>query len=165
MEQIHTYFNAEKSESTIFIATGVTAILLSVYFLWKVQLPFYNGMAYSLCIIAAIQLVVGGTVFLRSDSDIARVNSYIQKDVTKIQTEEIPRMHTVMKSFVTYRYIEIALIILGLGLFYFYSKGTLMRGFGLGLSIQSLFMLILDFFAESRGKTYLAFLETLFAGR
>ena len=35
----------------------------------------------------------------------------------------------------------------------------MMKGLGIGLSIQSLLMLILDFFAEKRGHMYLDFLK------
>jgi hypothetical protein len=38
---------------------------------------------------------------------------------------------------------------------------TIWKGIGLGLFIQASFMLLLDFFAENRGKTYLEFLYTL----
>ena len=35
------------------------------------------------------------------------------------------------------------------------------NGIGLGLFIQAGFMLLLDFFAESRGKTYIEVLQTI----
>jgi hypothetical protein len=45
MEQISKYFNAEKSESLLFILVGVAAILLSAYFFVKIKQPFYSRMA------------------------------------------------------------------------------------------------------------------------
>jgi multidrug transporter EmrE-like cation transporter len=159
MEPITKYFNAEKAESVLFVLVGVVTILLSVYFLLKVKQPLYNGIAYSFIAIALIQLTVGGSVYFRSPKDIVRVNNIVQADKSRIQTEEIPRMKTVMKNFVLYRWIEIALIVIGLLMFLFLEPQTLAKGIGLGLFIQSSFMLLLDYFAESRGKTYLAFLE------
>ncbi|MEY3245836.1 MAG: hypothetical protein RL253_993 [Bacteroidota bacterium] len=99
MEQITKYFNAEKSESIIFVLVGFVAILLSSYFLIKLKQPFYNGMAFSLIAIALIQLTVGSSVYLRSSKDIERVNQIVKTDKSKIQSEEIPRMEVVMKNF------------------------------------------------------------------
>jgi hypothetical protein len=161
MEQISKYFNAEKSESLLFVVVGIVALLLSAYFLVKMKLPFYNGMAYPFIMIALIQLTVGSSVYFRSPKDIARVNQMVQTETAKIQTEEIPRMEIVMKKFVLYRWIEIALVVMGIALFLYFQPMTLWKGIGLGLAIQSSFMLLLDYFAESRGKVYLDYLQTL----
>ena len=161
MEQISKYFNAEKYESILFVLVGLTAIIFAAYFLVKIKQPFYNGMAYSLIIIALIQLTVGSTVYLRSPKDILRVNQILRTDKAKIHTEEIPRMTTVMKNFTIYKWIEIALIIVGVMMFFYFEPMTVWKGVGLGLFIQASFMLVLDFFAESRGKTYLEYLQSL----
>jgi hypothetical protein len=159
MEQISKYFNAEKSESLLFVVVGVAAILLSAYFFIKVKQPFYSGMAYSLIAIALIQFIVGFEVYFRSPKDIARVNQIMQTEVAKIKTEEIPRMETVMKKFVLYRWVEIACVVGGLFMFFYFPPMTLLKGIGLGLSIQAIFMLSLDYFAESRGRIYLDYLQ------
>ena len=161
MEQITKYFNAEKSESIIFVLVGFLAILLSSYFLIKLKQPFYNGMAFSLIAIALIQLTVGSSVYLRSSKDIERVNQIVKTDKSKIQSEEIPRMEVVMKNFALYKWIEIALILVGLIMFFYFQPATIWKGIGLGLFIQAGFMLLLDFFAESRGKTYIEVLRTI----
>jgi uncharacterized protein YpmS len=161
MEQISKYFNAEKSESLLFVVVGIVALLLSAYFLVKMKQPFYNGMAYPLIVVALIQLTVGSSVYFRSPKDIDRVNQIMQTETAKIQTEEIPRMETVMKKFVLYRWIEIALVGIGIALFLYFQPMTLWKGIGLGIAIQSSFMLLLDYFAESRGKVYLDYLQRL----
>lgn len=161
MEQISKYFNAEKYESVLFVLVGFVAIIFATYFFLKVKQPFYNGMAYPLILVALIQLTVGGSVYLRSPKDILRVNQIVQTDKAKIQTEEIPRMRTVMKNFAIYKWVEIALIIVSIIMFFFFQPMTIWKGVGLGLFIQASFMLLLDFFAESRGKIYLEYLQTL----
>jgi hypothetical protein len=161
MDQINKYFTAEKNESLLFVLVGLAAIGVSVYFLLKIKEPFYNGVSYPLMAIALIQIVVGGSVFVRSPKDIIRVNNIVQQEQTKIQSEEIPRMQVVMKNFATYKWIEIGLLIIGILLFALCQKGSLTNGIGLGLLIQSAFMLLLDFFAESRGKTYLQYLQSI----
>lgn len=161
MEQITKYFNAEKGESVIFVLVGIVAIIFSTYFLIKLKQPFYTGMAYPLIVIALIQLTVGSSVYLRSPKDIERVNQIVQTDKSKIQAEEIPRMKVVMKNFALYKWIEIALILVGLIMFFYFPPATIWKGIGIGLFIQAGFMLLLDFFAESRGKTYLEYLQTI----
>lgn len=161
MEQVSKYFNAEKAESILFIAAGLIAIIVSAYFFIRLKQPFYNGLAYSLIVIALIQLTVGISIYYRSPKDISRVNQIIQTDKAKIKTKEIPRMKTVMKNFVLYRWIEISLIIIGIIMFLFLGPGTIWRGVGLGLFIQAGLMLLFDYFAESRGTIYLEYLQNL----
>ncbi len=161
MNQIEKYFNAEKYESVLFVLVGIIAISVAIYFFIKVKQPFYNGIAYPLIGVALIQIIVGTSVYMRSPKDISRVNEIIQTDQSRIQTEEIPRMVTVMKNFNTYKWVEIALLVIGLFMFLYFPKMSLIKGVGLGLFIQSGFMLLLDFFAESRGREYLEFLKSL----
>jgi hypothetical protein len=161
MEAITRYFTAEKGESILFILTGVSAIILALLFLIQLKQPFYNGMAYSFILIALIQIAVGASIFIRSPKDIIRVTNIVQTDKRLIQTEEIPRMKVVMKNFIFYRWIEIALILAGTFLFLRSSPETVLKGVGLGLMIQAGIMLLLDYFAEDRGKKYIEFLSTL----
>ncbi len=161
MEQITKYFNAEKHESVIFMLVGLVAIILASYFILKVKQAFYNGISYPLIAVALIQIIVGCSIYFRSPKDIERLDKIIRTEKTKIQTEEIPRMELVMKNFKIYRWVEIALLVLGLILVLYFQPTTLLKGIGLGLSVQAGFMLILDYFAESRGKTYLDFLLSL----
>ena len=114
MNAVEKYFNAEKYESAFFVIVGLTAILFSIYFLIKLKQPFYAGMVYPLVIVALIQIVVGSSVYGRSPKDIVSVNQLLQNNQNCIKTEEIPRMEVVMNNFVIYRWIEIALILIGL---------------------------------------------------
>ena len=161
MEAITNYFNAEKNESLLFILVGITTISLGLYFLLKLKTAFFCGMAYPLIAVAVIQITVGAIVYFRSPADIKRVSEMIQSDKTRIQSEEIPRMRVVMKNFVLYRNIELALILIGVALYFYFPASTLFRGLGLGLFLQAAFMLGLDYFAESRGKVYLEFLQSV----
>ena len=74
---------------------------------------------------------------------------------------EIPRMEKVLNNFVMYRYVEIALIILGIILMYSSMNDTFWKGIGLGLFIQAGMVLCLDFFAERRGHIYFLYLKEL----
>lgn len=160
MTAITHYFMSERQESLLFILLGALAIVLALLFISFIHKPFYSGIAYAIAAIALIQLIVGSTVYIRSPKDIVRVENFIQNEPAKIQSIEIPRMHAVMKNFELYKYIELALILIGIVCFLFI-KNNLIQGIGLGLIIQSSIMLLLDFAAETRGATYLQFLQNL----
>lgn len=153
---ITTYFTEEKIESLFFIIIGIISISLAFIFWFIIKYSFYNGFAFPLLLVGLIQLVVGTTVYIRSPKDIIRVEKIIKNEPQKIQTEELPRMEIVMKSFSIYKWIEITLILLGLVLFilFYNSPQTFWKGLGLGLLIQASLMLTLDFVAEKRGQTY-----------
>lgn len=155
---VEKYFGAEKAESALFVALGLVAIALAVYFFVNVKQPYYNGLSYALVVVALIQITVGGSVYVRSPKDILRVNDMLNTDHERIAEEEIPRMEVVMRNFVWYRWIEIILLAGGLLLYFYMQPLSLWKGLGLGLAIQSAMMLLLDLFAENRGKTYLEFL-------
>ncbi|NOT37237.1 MAG: hypothetical protein HOP11_07645 [Saprospiraceae bacterium] len=161
MDAITKYFTAERNESILFLLAGLLAVVCSIYFLIKLNKDFYSGLSYSLVSIAIIQWIVGASIYIRSPKDIERVQDYCKHDKTQIQLVELPRMEKVMKSFQLYKFIEISLLLIGLFLFFYFPSESLWKGFGLGLLIQSALMLILDFFAERRGKEYINYLLSL----
>ncbi|WP_309640968.1 hypothetical protein [Flavobacterium sp.] len=154
------YFKAEKKDSIYAIFLGLFSVVLTICFLIKGH-PFYNGMSYAFIAIGLIQLVAGTTVYLRSDMDIVSIDYFIHKDMNIIKEKEIPRMELIMKNFAVYRKAAIVCITLGLLLWLCCQPLTLGKGIGIGLTIQSTIMLILDYLAEQRGKVYLNFLQSL----
>jgi hypothetical protein len=159
MEFVKSYFQAEKAESIVFIVAGCLAFCISVYLWVAVRKPFFNGVAFPLMLVALIQLTVGITVYMRAASDIERVENMLVLEPQRINTEELPRMETVMKNFLVYRYVELALIVAGVICMFYASPSELVKGIGLGLFIQASFMLAADYFAERRGNVYLKHLE------
>jgi hypothetical protein len=161
MSAIAKYFGEEILESWIFLVVGIIAVAASVYMITQTKTSYAYGFATALLAIAALQIGVGGGIIVRSPKDIARVQQFVDTDKSKITTEEIPRMQVVMRNFVVYRWVEIALSILGLLLFIICGPDSFWRGIGLGLLIQAPLMLLFDYFAEARGKVYLAYLMGL----
>ncbi|MCY7350247.1 MAG: hypothetical protein LH606_06215 [Cytophagaceae bacterium] len=154
MNFVDDYFTAEKTESLFFVAVGLLAVGAGAYFFFVLKQPVYRGAAIPLLLVAVLQLVVGTTVYVRSPKDIERVTGLIQKDPALAKAEELPRMDVVMKKFVLYRSVEIALLLAGLALWGFFPAGSFWRGVGLGLFVQAGLMLSLDYFAEQRGQRY-----------
>ncbi len=164
---IYKYFNGEKQESLLFLIVGVIAVMLAIIFLifLKSSASLFKGAAIPLLAIGIIQCVVGFTVYTRSDKQMKDVAYNIGiEPVNYVNQQELPRMKTVMKNFVTYRWVEIAFIIAGLVLIFLFRENTersFWYGFGVALLIQSLLMLGADFFAEQRGKGYMEELQNL----
>jgi hypothetical protein len=161
MYSVVKYFNGEKAESYIFILIGVIAFAMALYFFFALKTFFWKGVALPFIVVALLEFVVGYTIVTRSPKDIVRIETFIQKDPQSIKTLEIPRMEKVLSNFVLYRYVEIALIILGIVLMYSSLNFTFWRGIGLGLFIQASIVLSLDFFAERRGQIYIVHLQEL----
>jgi uncharacterized membrane protein len=155
---IEKYFNAEKAESLLFLGIGIAAILTALVFFFYLKTNFYKGAAIPLALVGLLLGVVGYTVYKRSDSD--RIRNVYAYDLNpgELKEKEIPRMEVVMKNFVIYRYAEILLALIGIGLFLYFRTNAdrqLWSGLGIGLFIMAILALGADYFAEKRGHVYL----------
>lgn len=155
LEHIDTYFNAESRESWVFIAMGIIAIAFAAYTLWRFGDLIFKGMAIPLILIGLIQLVVGGSILLRTEKQVADWKTLYQRDVGAFKQAEIPRMEKVMRDFRNYKILEVAFIVIGLLLVLLVAGEPFWVGIGLGMLVQGALMLPADIFAEKRGSIYL----------
>jgi ABC-type xylose transport system permease subunit len=160
---IEKYFNAEKAESRIFMVIGIAGIITAIIFFFILKTGFYKGAAIPLLCIGLLLGVVGYTVYKRSDSDrIRNVYAYDMNPV-ELKEKELPRMKTVMKNFIIYRYTEIFLAVAGIALFIYFRNTPdkqFWKGMGLSLTIMSLLALSADYFAGKRGREYTRGIES-----
>ena len=154
---IEKYFIAEKNESLLFIIIGIAAIVLAIIFFFFIKTNWHKGAAIPFFIVGIMHLVAGYTVYQRSDAD-RRQNVYAyDMNTAALKTKEIPRMETVNKNFVIYRYTEIFLLLAGIFLFVYFrndSTKAFWIGLGVALAIEAAISLGADYFAESRAKVY-----------
>lgn len=155
MDFIKTYFTAEKNESLLFVLFGILTIGFSVYALLKWGDSFYRGFAVPAILIGIIQIVVGSTVYFRTDKQINELETLYQQDKTAFAKAETPRMNTVMKNFSLYKKVEVAFVLIGLLLIFFAPSKEFWLGIGVGMLLQGALMLTADIFAERRGKEYI----------
>jgi membrane protein YdbS with pleckstrin-like domain len=166
---IYRYFSGEKQESLLFLIVGIVAVILAVvfWFFIKTNPSFYKGVAIPLLAIGLIQMIVGYTVYSRTDDQRKDIAYKIGIDpVSLVKQTELPRMKKVMKNFVIYRWIEIAFIIAGLILIFLFRSDpdkTFWYGLGVALALQAMIMLGADYFAEKRGKIYTEELHKIIA--
>ena len=154
---IEKYFNAEKSESLLFVLIGIAAFITAIGFFIFLKTNFYKGAAIPLLLFGLLLSIVGYTVYKRSDADRVRNVYAYDLNPSELKQKEIPRMQTVMKNFIVYRYVEILLALVGIGLFFYFKNNDarqLWKGFGLTLTIIALLALIADYFAAQRGEVY-----------
>ena len=147
------YFSAEKHEALLFVAIGLAAITAS-WVLYRRSSPLV-AMTGPLIAIAAIQIVVGGNVFLRTDAQMAELHRKRVVAPAAFKIDEGRRMATVMRNFEVYRAIELTLLATGIAVVAALRRRRGWRAFGIGLALQSAVMLTLDMFAEARGQLYL----------
>jgi uncharacterized membrane protein len=155
---IEKYFLAEKQESLLFIIIGIISILVALVFFFGLKTNFYKGAAVPLVAIGLLMGIAGYTVYARSDTDRKRNVYAYDMNPGDIKEKEIPRMEKVMKGFTIYRYAEIALMIIGVILFFYFKKDeaqVFWKGVGITLAIMALIALSADYFAEKRGHEYL----------
>ena len=157
---VHKYFMAEKQAGLLFLIIGSVALLLSVVFFFfiKSNPSFYKGMAAPLIVIGLLQLVVGFTVFSRSDKQRIDVSYKMGMDPGFVKNTEQPRMEKVQQNFAIYKYAELALLIAGIILIILYRTNadkSFWYGLGIALAIQSIICLSADIVAAKRGEVYL----------
>ena len=159
VNELNNYFVAEKQESVIFVVVGLLAIGLSLW-LW-LNGHRLKSMAYPLVVVALMQIVVGSTVYLRTDSQMSTLSAQLQVNPAALKAEETARMETVMKNFSIYKTIEMLLLIMGVGMIAFFQRHDVVAGIGVGLVLQAAFTLTLDIFAETRGADYLSVVQSI----
>jgi hypothetical protein len=68
---IDSYFGGEKLESAWIVLAGAVALGAALLFWFVAREPFAKGLAAALLLTAALGLIVGGTVYLRTDAQVA----------------------------------------------------------------------------------------------
>lgn len=157
INQMSSYFTAEKQESLIFLTIGLVAIGISVW-LW-INGHRLKSMAYPLVAVALLQILVGASVYLRTDSQVSALSAQLQTNPAALKAEETTRMQTVMTNFSIYKAVEMLLLIVGVGMIAFWQRHDMAAGIGVGLVLQAAVTLTLDIFAEARGVDYLSALQ------
>lgn len=155
---VEQYFDAEKAEAIVFMVVGAVAIVAALALWLLVKSQWAIGLTIPLLILAVVEITVGWSVYRNADRQRTDVVYAMDLDPAAIRDKEVPRMNTVMRNFVIYRYAELVALLIGVGLVamgYRQDNLTWWYGLGIGLSVQALILLLLDFFAEKRGSKYL----------
>ena len=156
------YFAGERAESGLLLGGAVAAAVVSAA-LVALRSP-YRAMGWPLVRDLPHdrrQLVVGGTVFLRTPGQVARLTGQLRSSPSAYQVAEAARMRRIQRSFVLYKRIQIGLLAIGLALASIEGYGRTLYAVGMGLMLEAGLMLFLDLRAERRGHRYLEMVKTL----
>lgn len=156
MNPIDLYFRAEKAESLLFVGVGVAALAAGAWLLGQ-RAALTTGLAIPLLLIGLIQVTVGGTVYRRTDRQLAELQAQYAASPAAFAQAEAPRMAQVNRAFDLYKLVEIGFIVVGTGLIFFCQSRDFWLGLGLGMLGQGAVMLGADVFAERRADVYTAF--------
>jgi hypothetical protein len=159
LQLLTSYFQAEKSESVLFVAVGAAALAASGWLL--ATSSTMRGMAAPFVAIGLIQLAVGGSVWRRTDRQVDGLRVRLAADPAGLKAAEVPRMEAVMRNFTVYKAVEVAVLLVGLALTVFLRRSELAYFTGVGCVAQGAVMLVFDLFAERRGQAYLDALRLL----
>lgn len=150
---MEAYFAGEKAESLLFVIVGVLAIGIALTLLGKQHR--LRGMAYPLIAVALIQIGVGGTVYLRTDEQVATLSAQLAIAPTEYKRAELARMEKVAAAFDLYKIVEIVLIAAGLAMVVGLRRRPTLHAAGIGLALQATLMLAADLVAEERADVYI----------
>ncbi len=152
-QHLLTYFSGEKLSAAAFLLIGAGALGFSS-FLWKANSP-YKGMIYPLVLIGLIQMVVGGVVFFRTDSQVAGLLEHLKTHPTDFRAEEVARMKKVLDSFALYKAVELLLLAVGIFMTFSYRQNMTLYASAIGLVAEASILLVADLIAEHRAEVYL----------
>jgi hypothetical protein len=160
LNEIDTYFQAERAECLLFAAFGLLAIAASAVLLWRYGDAMSKGLAIPLVAVGLIQLAVGGGVYVRTPAQVSALTAQLQSNPKRFKADETARMTTVMANFKSYKIIEVAFILIGLVVTLAVSQ-PFWLGIGMAMLIQGALMLPADITAEQRGAVYNAAIAKL----
>lgn len=154
---IERYFQAEKTAGQTLLSIGILLAAIGGGLLLKAAAPFYTGLAIPFLGIGILQVMVGATLTRRSDFQARDMAQLHQESPDAFREQETTRMTHVMKNFTRIKWVEIGLLLIGGLAIWANAEANFPKGLGAGLVLQSLIMLIFDFWAEKRAQAYHSF--------
>lgn len=154
-EAMRSYFEQEKTAALIGMGGAVVAGGTGGYLVTQGDLS--KGIGFSLIGIGAIGLVVGGTVYLRTDSQLEKLEKQLETNPLDYKKFEGARMQRVVTQFTILKIAELSILAGGVATAMVGApqKADLTTGIGIGLGIDAVLLLVFDYFADVRATSYL----------
>jgi len=155
---LRTYFSGEKSEAALILLAGVICLIGAVWLWVWIRQPFARGLAATLLLVAALGLVVGGSVYSRTDKQLQQLIQLHRTDPGRFAAQEAPRIRQVVTSFSLYRLGYAVAVLLALAFVFVVGKPSF-HGLAVGLLLLTALGFTIDYFAEARAIEYVQALE------
>lgn len=155
VSQITTlYLGWEKTTSTLFIAVGLLGIA-AAYVCWqKSGSEIFRWSMYPLAIFASLSLIVGCTIFFRTDAQLASLLALAQSDPSAFFQQELARMSKVNNNWATYKWIELLVIVPSLLILMAFVDKPAWFGLAVATLLVVVPLLVLDVIGERNGLWY-----------
>lgn len=149
------YFAGETSEAWAFGGLGLVSVGAGAGFLASGRSDL-RGASVPLFAVGLIQLALAIGLWARTPAQVATLETQLTSSPGDYRQVEGARMKRVMQGFAVYKAAEVALFFGGIALS---GAGGLGQsdfavGAGFALAAEAVVMLILDFYAEGRGRLY-----------
>jgi hypothetical protein len=151
------YFAGETRESFAFMGFGVVGLGAGVP-MFVSHDPVLRPMSIPIMALGVVQLALGIGLLARTSAQVARLAEQLTKEPAAYREAEGTRMRGVMAGFQAYRLFELTVgvtgaVMAGIG---HARDEPMVLGVGLGMLVEAAAMLLLDSFAEERGRAYSA---------
>ncbi len=154
--QLREYFAGEMAESYAWAGLGVVGLAVSIpLFVSKDSVG--QPLAVPIFVLSLVQLALGIGLWVRTRGQVSRLSAQLDGDPFAFAQAERARMRGVNTGFKIYRIVEFGLLFAGAGAVAgtgWINKDDAWLGAGLGLALECVVFLVLDFFADARGAKY-----------
>jgi hypothetical protein len=154
--EMHTYFGGEKGAGTLVFSAGLAGMAGGTVMALRGG-DITQGAGFPLIGIGVVQGIVGATLLLRTDKQVASLDAQLAKDPAAFKRDESKRMDGVTTTLFALMLVESALIVGGATTAVVAAQKDCCRtlqGVGLGLAAQSAVTLMIDLFAFARAREY-----------
>ena len=153
------YFYEEKRAAKIGIFGSSLLAGAGVYMTTQSELA--RGAGYALIGASAVGLVVAGSVYFRTNSQVRSLDEQLETAPADFKRDESQRMEKVNRQFGILRIAEYSLLAggaatAGVGIA---KQADLTTGVGIGLVVDAVLLLLFDYFAETRAHAYTQFIS------
>lgn len=155
-DDMHAYFRGEKRAGPFFFGAGLASAGAGALLVTRDD-ELARGAAYPLFALGLVEMIVGAAVYLRTDAQVARLDTQLKTDPAAFKAAEAERMRKVNNQFVLLMVTEAVFIAGGTAMASVAAQKDCCRavqGVGLGLAAGGATLLTLDLFAFARGRLY-----------
>jgi membrane protein YdbS with pleckstrin-like domain len=161
LDIIDTYFAKEKVMSIVFFLLGLLAVVVGLFFWWNSKSLLLQGAIAPLLILGLISGVVGGSIYLRTNSQVSTLKQTYSNEPIRFFSQEQTRIDKVNRNWVIYKVIEVLIIITSKIVLLFAYQRDFWSGFAMAALIMASALIVLDVISEHNGRWYA---EKLHAG-
>lgn len=161
LEIVDTYFGWEKTTSVGFLVLGVLGVGLGLLFWWYHKSSLLQGAIAPLLVLGLVSGIVGSTIFLRTDIQVASLKQTYEQEPEQFFAEELVRMHKVNRNWKIYKIIEMVLILASVTTLFLTFRRDFWAGSAMAALLMASALMVLDVISERNGRWYAEQLQSI----